>query len=181
MSDFIKKIRTLTGDKQIDYTALANLPPMKADENNNIVCDNGLKIFKDFVMQGWAYDWVDDETHEDGGYYLYTAIEGPFSTTVKVTEAECGLDGVDYIRDGFSLCINDSCDRSDYVEEIFPPEYFDYEIQPAETITEAYYDLFCEGKFVLKSDGRVYSLNSELQDLNFWENLILGLLKNITI
>ena len=26
MADYIKKIRTLTGDKQIDYSSLANLP-----------------------------------------------------------------------------------------------------------------------------------------------------------
>lgn len=31
MSDYIKKIRTTTGDKQIDYTALANLPDLTVD------------------------------------------------------------------------------------------------------------------------------------------------------
>lgn len=31
MGDYIKKIRTKDGDKQIDYEALANLPPEEKD------------------------------------------------------------------------------------------------------------------------------------------------------
>lgn len=170
--NYIKRIRTPSGDKQIDYEALANLPkelPASADEDGNIVCKNGLKMFKDFSMPFLLYDeWVEDETHEDGGYYLTSVINGPFSVTVKVAEVICGLCYTvgETIKDGFSLEIKESADW-EYVDEVFPSEYFDYEIQPAETITEEFYDLFCEGKFVLKSDGRVYSLNSELQDLRF--------------
>lgn len=35
MSDYIKKIKTADGDKQIDYTALANLPKQYTDTGQN--------------------------------------------------------------------------------------------------------------------------------------------------
>ena len=133
-----------------------------ADENGNMVCKNGLKMFKDFSMQGHIYDSGVDES---GNWIpIYATINGPFYPIFKVDEIECCLLMLgNYVRDGLELV---DFDYEESIRETFPPEYFDYEIQPSsETIMEKFYDFFCEGKFVLKSDGVVYSLNSELADL----------------
>ena len=133
-----------------------------ADENGDMVCENGLKMFKDFSMQGERIDSVYDS--ETGNWIpIYATINGPFYPIFKVDEIECCLHMLgNYVRDGLELV---DYDHEEPIRETFPPEYFDYEIQPSEGIGEEYYDFFCEGKFVLKSDGVVYSLNSELADL----------------
>ncbi len=49
MPDYIKRIRTNEGDKQIDYNSLANLPipPItEADEGKSLVVENGALVFK---------------------------------------------------------------------------------------------------------------------------------------
>lgn len=46
MSDYIKKIRTKDGDKQIDYEALANLPKFKTINGESILGDGNLELEK---------------------------------------------------------------------------------------------------------------------------------------
>ena len=44
MSDYIKKIRTKDGDKQIDYESLANLPSFKTINGESILGSGDIKV-----------------------------------------------------------------------------------------------------------------------------------------
>ena len=44
MSDYIKKIRTKDGDKQIDYGSLANLPSFKTINGESILGSGDIKV-----------------------------------------------------------------------------------------------------------------------------------------
>ena len=65
MAEYIKKIRTSEGDKQIDYTALANLPALGEGDGENSIVEgtNTRAISKDSHAGGY------NNTAGAKGYY----------------------------------------------------------------------------------------------------------------
>jgi hypothetical protein len=93
MADYVTKIRTSSGDKQIDYTALANLPQFDErpiDESTNLMDSNA--IYHTFV----EYDKkVTDEYLKD----VYQTIDEHVITIDKI-------DGVIQIEQGGTGAVN---------------------------------------------------------------------------
>ena len=80
MADYIKKIRTETGDKQIDYTALANLPVLYPVGSIFVTSD---KDYKPGSKLGGTWKLVDK--HLKGSYYS----EENFSDLITFTDSNC--------------------------------------------------------------------------------------------
>lgn len=131
MGDYIKKIRTTTGDKQIDYTALANLPisdktlskvgefadaaavgVLKQDLD---VLNQGGLVMKDTVISKNVQDWLDAHpeitTTVQDGSLTEQKIQPDFLKKIKkdyVTPEMFGAVGDENIDD--TLAIQQACD-----------------------------------------------------------------------
>lgn len=96
MADYITKIRTNEGDKQIDYNALANLPASVMDATNTVISPNA-----DYAEVG---EWADgNPTGEDRlGYFV--AVAQVDDNTIKIRKATSADDvrGVTVYNPAFS-------------------------------------------------------------------------------
>lgn len=96
MADYITRIRTEDGDKQIDYNALANLPASVTDVTNTVISPNA-----DYAEVGeWADGNPDDEDRL--GYFIAVAEVG--DNTIKIRKATSADDvrGVTVYNPAFS-------------------------------------------------------------------------------
>lgn len=88
MADFIKKIRTTAGDKQIDYTALGNLPTVKTAIDETATDE-------ELVSAKAVREYVEGATSD---------IPDTYATKTELAEAigdvETALDGIIAIQNG---------------------------------------------------------------------------------
>lgn len=96
MAEYITRIRTEEGDKQIDYRALANLPESVTDSTNTVISPNA-----DYAEVG---EWADGNPDSEDrlGYFIAVAEVG--DNTIKIRKATSADDvrGVTVYNPAFS-------------------------------------------------------------------------------
>ena len=79
MAEYITKIRTNEGDKQIDYRALANLPASVTDATNTVISPNA-----DYAEVG---EWADGNLDSEDRLGYFVAIAEVGDNTIKIRKA----------------------------------------------------------------------------------------------
>ena len=95
MADYITRIRTADGDKQIDYNALANLPNL-TDATNTIISPNA-----DYAEVG---EWADGNPDNEDRLCYFVAVAEVGDNTIKIRKATSNDDvrGVTVYNPAFS-------------------------------------------------------------------------------
>ncbi len=95
MADYITRIRTADGDKQIDYNALANLPNL-TDATNTVISPNA-----DYAEVG---EWADGNPDNEDRLCYFVAIAEVGDNTIKIRKATSNDDvrGVTVYNPAFS-------------------------------------------------------------------------------
>lgn len=96
MADYITKIRTLDGDKQIDYNALANKPSIgKASLVHSLTLEEGVKELEfstnletDFYLKIQVPKYADVTTN--GSSIVINAINGSYASNVQLANVHTG-------------------------------------------------------------------------------------------
>lgn len=96
MSDYITRIRTATGDKQIDYRALANLPKSVTDVTDTVISPNA-----DYAEVG---EWADGNPADEDRLGYFVAVADVDDNTIKIRKAtsEDDVRGVTVYNPAFS-------------------------------------------------------------------------------
>lgn len=79
MADYITRIRTADGDKQIDYRALANLPTSITDYTNTVISPNA-----DYAEVG---EWADGNTTNQDRLGYFVTVADVVDNTIKIRKA----------------------------------------------------------------------------------------------
>ena len=79
MADYVTRIRTKEGDKQIDYRALANLPASVTDATNTVISPNA-----DYAEVG---EWADGNLDNEDRLGYFVAIAEVGDNTIKIRKA----------------------------------------------------------------------------------------------
>jgi hypothetical protein len=96
VAQYITKIRTTEGDKQIDYNALANLPASVTDATNTVISPNA-----DYAEVG---EWADGNPDNENRLGYFVAVAEVGDNTIKIRKATSADDvrGVTVYNPAFS-------------------------------------------------------------------------------